>query len=115
MKRAAGHRASVVSFRDELRVLRSHGGISDQFADWHQRLIACASAIAVEIPSCANLCAELIAIDFEIPPEFAASFPDELSVHRITEAVSETFFRRRCDEADEMLNTLSIALRQTRD
>ena len=51
--------------------------------------------------------------DFEIPPEFTANIAKELSDdHRIMVAAAETFFRSKCGEADEILNTLLIALRQ---
>jgi hypothetical protein len=109
----AEYASSVASLRDELGALSLQGGISNQFADWHGRLSACAQAITKEVPSCADLCAELISIDFEIPPEFAANMAKELSDdHRIISAGSEAFFRSRCDEADEILHTLLIALRQ---
>jgi hypothetical protein len=115
MSEEAEHASSVAGLRDELGALRLHGGISNQFVDWHGRLAACAEAITKELPSCADLCAELMSIDFEIPPEFAANMTKELSDdHRIITAGSETFFRSRCDQADEILNTLLIALRQAK-
>jgi hypothetical protein len=113
MSREAEHAASVASLREELAALRLRGGISDQFVDWHARLAACAEAITRDVPSCAALCAELMAIDFEMPPEFAANIAKQLGDdHRLMAAAFETFFRSRCGEADEILNTLIIALRQ---
>lgn len=113
MSGEAEYASSVASLRKELEALRLHGGISNKFADWHGRLRACAEAITKEVPSCAELCAELMSTDFEIPPEFAANIAKELSDdHRIMAATAETFFRSRCGEADEILNTLLIALRQ---
>ena len=52
-------------------------------------------------------------MDFEMPPEFAAGVPEELSDHpAIMAAASKTFFRSRCDQADEILNALTIELRR---
>jgi hypothetical protein len=114
MSREKEYASSVASLREELGALRLRGGISDQFVDWHRRLARCAGAITKDVPSCANLCTELVSTDFEMPPEFTASMPEELRDYpRIMAAASETFFRSRCDEADEILNTLTIALRQT--
>ena len=76
-------------------------------------MAACAEAITKDVPSCADLCAELRSIEFEIPPEFVANVAKELSDdHRVMAAAAETFFRSKCGEADEILNTLMIALRQ---
>ena len=94
-------------------MLRLQGGISDQFVDWHRRFAECAEAITNDVPSCANLCSELMSIDFEMPPELMASMLEELRDHHpIMAAAAESFFRSKCGEADEILNTLSIALRQ---
>jgi len=114
MSREAEHASSVASLREELGAFRLQARISDQFVGWHGRLTACAEAITREVPSCADLCAELMSIDFEIPPELSTSVTKHLSDnHRITAAVSETFFRSKCDEADEILNTLIILLQKT--
>jgi hypothetical protein len=114
MSREAEHAAFVASLREQLGVLRLQGGISDQFVDWHRRFAACAEAITKDVPSCANLCSELMSIDFEMPSEFAASMSEELrDHHRIMATAAKTFFRSKCGEADEILYTLMIALRQT--
>jgi hypothetical protein len=55
------HAALVASLREKLGALRLQGGISDQFVDWHGRLAACAEAITKDVPSCTNLCSELLA------------------------------------------------------
>jgi hypothetical protein len=99
--------------RDELSILRGHGGISEQFVDWHRRLVTCLGTITSDVPSCASLCAELMAIDFELPPEFTPSVPEGFADHRIVSAVSKSYFRNRCNEADEGMNTLMIALRHS--
>lgn len=105
--------SALESLREEVGALRLTGRISDQFVDWHGRLAACADAISGDVPSCASLCAELMAMDFEMPPEFAAGVPEELSDHpAIMAAASKTFFRSRCDQADEILNALTIELRR---
>jgi hypothetical protein len=95
MSREAEHTSSVASLREELRALRRQGRISDQFVGWHGRLTACAEPITREVPSCAEVCAELMSIDFEIPPELSASVANHLSDdHRITAVVSEAFFQK---------------------
>ena len=107
------HSSTAERLREELSTLRLAGRISDQFVDWHRRLAACADAIRRDVPSCASLCAELMSKDFEMPPELAASVPEELSDHpAIMAAASENFFRNRCGEADEILHTLIIELRR---
>ncbi len=106
-----GHGSLVSSLRDELALLRTHGGISEQFADWHRRLVVCLRAITSDIPSCASLCEELIAINFELPPEFAAGVPEGLADHRIISAAYQAYFRNKCDHADEVMNTLLLVLR----
>jgi hypothetical protein len=53
-----------------------------------------------------------MAVDFELPPEFAAGVPEEFTEHRIMSTSVQMYFRSRCDEADEYLNTLVIALRK---
>jgi hypothetical protein len=35
------HASALESLRYELGALREHGGISEQFADWHRRLVVC--------------------------------------------------------------------------
>jgi hypothetical protein len=112
MTREIEHASLVASLREELGALRLQGGITDHFVDWHGRLAACSAAISNDVPSCANLCTELMSIDFEMPPELAASMPEQLAGHQIMGAAFETFFRHRCGEADDILNTLIIALRQ---
>jgi hypothetical protein len=111
MTREIEHASLVASLREELGVLRLQGGITDQFVDWHGRLAACSAAITNDVPSCANLCTELMSIDFEMPSEFAATMPEQLASPQIMAAAFETFFRHRCGEADEILNTLMIAFR----
>jgi hypothetical protein len=114
MSREAAHAALVASLREKLGALRLQAGISDQVVDWHGRFAACAEAITKDVPSCTNLCSELMSIEFEMPPEFVASMPEGLQAHHpIMEAAAETFFRSKCGEADEILNTLLIVLRQT--
>lgn len=110
---AEQHASALTSLRDELSALRVQGGISERFADWHRRLIICLRAITNDIPSCASLCTELMAIDFDLPPEFEAGAPEVLRDHRIMSLSSQNYFRNRCDEADEGLNTLMIALRHS--
>jgi hypothetical protein len=115
MTREIEHVSLVASLREELGVLRLQGRITDQFVDWHGRLAACSAAITNDVPSCANLCTELMIIDFEMPPELAASMPEELSDHhQIMSAFSQNYFTKKCDEADAVLHTLMIALRQLR-
>jgi len=112
MSREAEHAASVGKLREELERFRLQGGLSDQFVDWHRRLATCAEAISRDVPSCADLCAELMSIDFEMPPEFAANIAKQLSDEpQIMAATSEDFFRSKCGEAEEILGTLTIALR----
>jgi hypothetical protein len=109
------HIPVLESLREELGMLRLQGGISDEFVGWHSRLAACANAITQGIPSCADLCKELMSIDFEMPPEVATRMPEELrSHHQGVAATFETFFRYRCGQVEEILKTLIIALRQAR-
>jgi hypothetical protein len=112
MSREAEHTATVATLREELEQFRLQGRISDQFVDWHGRLAACADAITRDVPSCAELCKELTTMDFEMPPGFAANIARRLTDdHRLMTAAAEDFFRSKCGEADELLNTLMIALR----
>jgi hypothetical protein len=55
-----------------------------------------------------------MSIDFEIPSELSTGVAKHLGDnHRVIAAAIETFFRSRCDEADEILSTLIILLRKT--
>jgi hypothetical protein len=113
MSRGQEHAAAVAKLRDELDTLRKQGGISDQFVDWHARMASRLVLITKDVPSCANLCAEILSIVFEISPEFADTISDTFSDNvRIIAGASVTFFRDRCAKADEILATLMIALRQ---
>jgi hypothetical protein len=112
-QRSSEHSSSLAILREELSALRREGRISHKLVDWHERLATCAEAITRDIPTCAGLCAELMSIDFEIPPELAAKVAEELSDDpRVIVAGSENFFRKKCGEADEILHTLIIALGQ---
>jgi hypothetical protein len=111
---SGSHASSIAKLREELERLRLQGGISEQFVDWHRRLAGCAEAITREVPSCAALCSEVMSIEFEMPPEFAAKFAQQLTDDpRIMAATLEGLFRSKCAQADEILNTLVITLRQT--
>jgi hypothetical protein len=103
----------VAQLRDDLGKLRDDPGISQKFADWHGRLVACLALVSDEFPGCAHECRELRAIDFELPPEIEASIPKGLPRHRIMPAASQMYFRNKCDEVDELLKTLAIALKQS--
>ena len=65
----------ITSLRDELGALRTDGGISEQFANWHRRLMASLHSIAAETPSCASLCEELKMVNYELPPEIEHGIP----------------------------------------
>jgi hypothetical protein len=113
MSREQEHINAIAKLREELDALRSQGAISKQFVDWHAHMAKSSSAITKDVPSCADLCKELMSIDFEIPPEFAATISEKLSDdQRILAGAYEAFFRDRCAKADEILATLTIALRQ---
>jgi hypothetical protein len=113
MSGEAEHAASVATLREELEQFRLQGGISTEFVDWHGRLVACVEAITRDVPNCADLCAWLKSKNFEMPAEFAAKIATHLTDDpRIMAAASKDFFRGKCGEADELLNTLMIALRR---
>lgn len=103
----------VAQLRDDLDELRDDPGISQEFSDWHGRLVACLDLVSTEFPGCAHECKELRAIDFELPAEIEASIPEGLPGDRIMPAASQMYFRNKCEEADELLKTLAIVLRQS--
>ena len=111
MKRGTEHASVITSLRDELGALRAHGGISEQFADWHRRLVACLHSITAEIPSCASLCEELKTINYELPPEIAHGIPAELPDDLIMAQASRLYFRNQCDRAAELIRPLLLSLR----
>lgn len=113
MSREAEHASSVAKLREELEQFRLQGGISNEFVDWHGRLVACVEAIARDVPNCADLCVELKSINFEMPLGLGANIATHLTDDpQIMAAAAFDFFRSKCGEADELLNTLMIALRQ---
>jgi hypothetical protein len=111
MTRGTEHASRIARFRDELGALRAHGGISAKFADWHRRLIVCLHSITAEIPSCASLCEELKAINYETPPELAHGIPAELPDDFIMAQASHVYFRNQCDRAGELIRTLLLSIR----
>jgi hypothetical protein len=111
MTRGFEHAFVITSLRDELDALRVHGGISEQFLDWHRHLIACLHSITAEIPSCASLCKELKAINYETPPELAHGIPAELPDDLIMAQASRVYFRNQCDRAGELIRTLLLSIR----
>jgi hypothetical protein len=111
MTRETEHASVIMRLRDELGALRAHGGISEQFADWHRRLIACLHAITAEIPSCASLCEELKTVNYELPPEIEHGIPGELPGDPIVAQASRVFFQNQCDRATELIRTILWSLR----
>jgi hypothetical protein len=104
--------ADIAHLREELGRLRDEAGISPKLVDWHGRLVACLAVTSEEFPGCAYECKELTAIDFELPPEIEAKLPEGLE-HRIMPEASRMNFKKRCGYADEVLNTLILALKQS--
>jgi len=111
MTRGTEHASVVTSLGDELGLLRAHGRISQQFADWHRRLIGCLHSITAEIPKCASLCEELKTINYELPPEIEHGIPPELPDDLIMAQASRVYFRNQCDRAAELIRTLLLSLR----
>jgi hypothetical protein len=101
----------LVSLRDELRALRTFGGMSEQFVDWHRRVMACLQSISSEVPACASLCEELKTINYELPPEIEHGIPPGLPADPIMTQASRVYFRNRCDRAAELIRTLLLSLR----
>src|SRR5271155_2537546 len=111
MTRWSEHASRLVSLRDELSAPRASGGISEQFVDWHRRLIACLLSITSDVPSCASLCEELKMINYELPPEIEHGLPGELPADPIMIQASRVYFRNQCDRATELIRTLLLSLR----
>jgi hypothetical protein len=111
MTRGTEHASEITSLRDELGALRAHGGISQQFADWHRRLIGCLQSITAGMPKCVSLCEELKTINYELPPEIEHGIPPELPDDLIMAQASRVYFRKQCDRAGELIRTLLLSLR----
>jgi len=111
MTRGSEHASNPESLRDELGALRVSGGLSEQFADWHRRLMACLHSISYDVARCASVCEELKAINYELPPEIEHELPDELPAVPITTQASRVYSRNQCDSADELIRTLLSALK----
>src|SRR5689334_12386686 len=99
------HLAVLERLREELAKFRVQGRISQEFVDWHQRLMACIAIISQNFPGCADLCVQLKAIDFEISPEFAGTTEKLSDDPQAAASISKSFFGYRCSEADEILAT----------
>jgi hypothetical protein len=104
------HASALASLQHELGVHRARGGISEQFEEWHRRLMACLETIANEVPSCADMCEDLKAIDYELPPEIEQGIPQGLPVDPIMTHGQRVYFRKQCDRADEVMRTLLWSL-----
>jgi hypothetical protein len=104
------HASALGNLRDELDLHRACGGISEQFAEWHRRLTGRLEKIANEDPSCADLCDELKAVNYELPPEIEQGIPQGLPVDFIITHGQRVYFRNQCDRASELIRTLSWSL-----
>jgi len=62
---AQQHTRDLDNFRDALSELRTGGGISEEFAQWHGQVMACLDAITSEFPISASLCDELRSLKYE--------------------------------------------------
>ena len=107
------HASALESLRHELGALREHGGIGEQFADWHRRLVVCLEAVASEFSGCAAVCAELRALDYELPPEIEGAIPKGLPDDLIMTHGARVFFRNQCTRAEELMRTLLLVLKAT--
>jgi hypothetical protein len=108
---AERHASVLAGLRNELDGLRADRGISEKFADWHHRLMACLKAIVVEFPDCVSLCEELQAINYELRPEIEDVLPESLPKDLIMTQNYRMYFRKQCDRAAEAINALLYALR----
>jgi hypothetical protein len=86
-------------------------GISEKFADWHHRLMACLKAIVAEFPNCVSVCEELQAINYELRPEIEGLLPENLPKDLIMSRSYRMYFRKQCDRAAAVINALLYALR----
>src|SRR5712671_1610513 len=91
--------------------LRASGGISEEFRQWHARLMGLLNAVASEFPSSANLCEELRALKYELTPEMGDAMAESLQDSGLPEEQIiahnyRVFFRNQCDKAVEALRTL---------
>src|SRR5215831_1362199 len=111
MTRKTEHASALARLRDEVGALRASGGISEQFANWHRRLMVCLESMSSEAPACASLCEELKTIDYELPSEIEHGISGELPAHLIMTQASRVYFRNQCDRADELIRTILLSVR----
>src|SRR5271166_3290951 len=104
------HALALASLRDELGVHQAHGEISEQFVDWHRRLTDCLEVIANEVLRCSDICEELRAINYELPPEIERGILQGLPVDPIMTHGQRVYFRNKCRRADELMRTLEWSL-----
>ena len=108
---AEQHAAALENLRDKLGTLRERGGISEQFAEWHCRLIGCLEAVRTECPSCASPCEELRALNYELAPEIEGRIPEGFPQDLMMTHGARMFFRGQCTRAEEIMRTILWALR----
>ena len=108
------HESALGSLRHELGALREHGGISEQFVDWHRRLVVCLEVVASEFQGCAAVCAELRTLDYELPPEIEGAIPKGLPDDLIMTHGARVFFRDQCTRAEELMRAVAWRWRFTR-
>jgi hypothetical protein len=108
---AEQHAAVLESLRDKLGKLHERGSISEQFAEWHCRLMGCLETIRTQFPSCASPCEELRALNYELAPEIEGGIPEGLPENLMMAHGSRMFFRKQCARAEELIRTILWALR----
>ena len=70
-------------------------------------------AVASEFSGCAAVCAELRALDYELPPEIEGAIPKGLPDDLIMTHGARVFFRNQCTRAEELMRTLLLVLKAT--
>jgi hypothetical protein len=81
------------------------------FQNWHGRLAAALTKITTHRPDCAMICRELRELDFDLPVELRNSIPELPHEALVSSEVAKLYFRKQCDHAVELINTIILALK----